>query len=335
MIYPSDLKGYKPVVYVRISSDEQLPQDKGKELDKMTGFKNQLNKAKSWLKANGLSMPKAEHIHYELASGGDPTRPILRRAINQAVGMKGKRMFVVAELSRFHRNLRYGMKETIPLYENDIPLVATDDGLITGSKNRPEGDNDILMGLKISLATGERERLRKRVKGAIEQKRESGIFVSKGLEIYPEADGDVYQYVIDNLDKFAPKDKGGIGWEASYRLLEAVYGSKPPFSSQWARKASKRISELKANMTPEQFEEWNNFRMRILEMERMFGKDDFRMKAVRYRSNGFLTDPLNESYSTKPTEEVIQNAIDNPSENLSFKDARKYRSMISKRRVKN
>jgi len=333
MIYPSDLKGMKPVVYLRISSDEQGPQDKGKPLEKRQGMINQLEKIKRYLKENNLPMPKPENIHYELASGGDPTRPILKRAIQQVVDMKGKKMFVVAELSRFARTLRYGMKDTIPLFENDIPLVATDDSLITGTKNNPQGDQDILMGLKISLATGERERLRRRVKTSIDTKRQQGIFVSKGLEIYPEADGDIYQYVIDNVQKFAPKDKGGIGWAASYSLLESVYGSKPPFSNQWSRKAAKRILELRGGMIPEQFEEWNMFRKRILEMERMFGKDDFRMKAVRYRSNGFLTDPLNPDYSEMPTEEMIQNAIDNPLENLSFKDARKYRKEVSKKRV--
>jgi hypothetical protein len=86
-------------------------------------------------------------------------------------------------------------------------------------------------------------------------------------------------------------------------------------------------------MTPEEFENWNNFRKRILEMERMFGKDDFRLKAVRYRSNGYLTDPLNPNFSTQPDEEMIQNAIDNPADNLSFKDSRKYRKEISKKRV--
>jgi len=333
MIYPSDLKGFKPVVYLRISSDEQGPQDKGKPLEKRQNMKNQLAKVKSFLKEHGLSMPKDENIHYELASGGDPTRPILKRAIQQNVDMKGKKMFVVAELSRFHRDIRHGMKDTIPLFENDVPLLATDDSLITGTKNRPEGDNDILMGLKISLATGERERLRKRVRGAIATKTAQGIFVSKGLELFPEADGDIYQFVIDNISKAAGKKDGGIGFEAFFRLLETVYGKKPPFSNQWARKSSTRILELKSEMSPEEFDDWNNFRKRILEMERSFGKDDWRTKAVRYRSNGYLTAPLDDNFSIQPSEEIIQNAIDNIEENLSFKDARKYRAKISKRRV--
>ena len=329
MIYPKDLKGIKPVVYLRISNREQVPQDKGKIPEKQQGFKNQLAKVESYLKAHGLSMPKPENIHYEMASGGDPTRPILKRAIQQAVDMKGKRMFVVAELSRFHRDLRYGMKDTIPMYENDIRLIVTDDSLITGTKASPEGDNDILMGLKISLAQGERERLRKRVKGSIATKQAQGVFTSKGLEIYPEADGDIYQYVIDNVEKFAPEKKGGIGWAASYRLLETVYGKTPPFSNQWARKAAQRILDMKGGMTPEEFDTWNTFRKRILEMERSFGKDDWRMKAVRYRSNGYLTAPLDDNYSTKPTEEIIQDAIDNIGNNLSFKDARKYGNKVS------
>ena len=333
MIYPSDLKGFKPVVYLRISSDEQGPQDKGKPLEKRQAMVNQLAKVKRYLKDNGLPMPKPENIHYELASGGDPTRPVLKRAIQQAVDMKGKRMFVVAELSRFARRIRYGMKDTIPLFENDIPLVATDDQMITGTKNNPQAQQDIMMGIAIALATGEREKLRQRVRSSIETKTAQGIFVSKGLEIFPEADGDIYQYVIDNVEKFAPKDKGGLGWTASYRLLETIYGSKPPFSNQWSRKSAQRILDLKGNMTSEEFENWNNFRKRILEMERMFGKDDFRMKAVRYRTNGYLTDPLNPNFSTQPDEEMIQNAIDNPADNLSFKDARKYRKDISKKRV--
>ena len=89
-----------------------------------------------------------------------------------------------------------------------------------------------------------------------------------------------------------------------------------------------RLTELKANMTVEEFNEWNSFRKRILNMERAFGVDDWRMKAVRYRVNGYLTKPL--EYA-KPTEEVIQGAIDNPSENLSFKQFKQYRKEVSKR----
>ena len=329
--YPSDIKGFKPVVYLRISTDEQSPQDKKKPIEKRSAFKNQLAKIEKYLKANKLPMPKPENIHYELASGGDPTRPILKRAINQAVNAKGNSVFVVSELSRFHRDIRHGMAETIPLYENGIPLLVTDDNLITGTKQAPEGDSDILMGLKISLATGERERLRKRVKGAIAERQSQGIFASKGLELYPEADGDIYQYVIDNLDKAESAKQGGIGFEQFRKQLEVVYGSKTPFTNAFVRTSSKRIRELKGEMSEDEFEQWNNFRKRILEMERMFGKEDFRMKAVRYRSNGFITDPLNPSYSQIPTEEIIQNAIDNPAENLSFKDAKKYRSRVSKR----
>lgn len=329
--YPSDIKGFKPIVYLRISTDEQSPQDKNKPIEKRTAFKNQLAKVQAYLKANKLPMPKPENIHYELASGGDPTRPILKRAINQAVNSKGKAVFVVSELSRFHRDIRHGMAETIPLYENNVPLLVTDDNLITGTKESPEGDSDILMGLKISLATGERERLRKRVKGAIAERQAQGVFASKGLELYPEAEGDVYQFIIDNLDKATTKKEGGVGNTQFLNLLSVVYGDKFPATVQFVRTSAKRISTLKGEMDEDTFNQWNNFRKRILEMERMFGKDDFRMKAVRYRSNGFITDPLNPAYSEMPTEEVIQNAIDNPAENLSFKDAKKYRSLVSKR----
>jgi len=331
VIYPSDLKGFQPIVYIRISTDEQSPQDAGKPLEKRQNMKRQLEVIKKWLKANGLNLPKDNHIHYELASGGDPTRPILARAIQQAVEQKGKTMFVVAELSRFHRDIRHGMSATIPLFENNIPLVATDDGLITGTKQNPEGDNDILMGLKISLATGERERLRKRVGKAIEANREAGIFNSKGLELYPQAKGDIWQFLIDNLADSAPKNEGGIGYTEFIKLMDVVAGGKSPVSTGWLQRAYTRIMEQKANMTPDEFNEWNEFRKRILDMERKIGQDDWRMKAVRYVSNGYITKPLDSAYP-KPTEEMIQNAFDNPAENLSFKDAKKYRSIVSKRK---
>jgi DNA invertase Pin-like site-specific DNA recombinase len=326
--YPKDLKGFKPVVYLRISTDEQSPQDEGKPLEKRENLKRQLKAVSAWLKANGLTDPKADHVHYELASGGDPTRPVLARAIEQAVGLKGKRMFVVAELSRFTRDLRHGLASTIPLYENGIPLVVTDDGLITGTKDDPEGDNDILMGLKISLATGERERLRKRVQKSIERNIEEGIFNSKGLELYPDAQGDMYEYWLENLPRLASKKDGGWGATEWLKLSSVVYGGKPPFGSGLMNSVFNRLSELKANMTVEEFNEWNSFRKRILNMERAFGVDDWRMKAVRYRVNGYLTKPL--EYA-KPTEEVIQGAIDNPAENLSFKLFKQYRKEVSKR----
>jgi len=331
MKFPKDLKGFKPTVYLRISTNEQSQGDSKKPLAKQQAFKNQLSRIKDFLKTNGLSIPKDEDIFYELASGGDPTRPVLKQAINRAVNRKGKGMFVVAEMSRFHRDLRYGMKDTIPLYENEVPMLITDDSLITGTKNSPEGDSDILMGLKVSLSTGERERQRKRVKASIDTKTKQGIYVSKGLVLHPNADGDIYQYIIDNLDKAVPVKEGGIGVAQFLRQLEVVYGNKTPFSTQFVRVASDRIRKLKMDMTPEEFQEWNNFRKRILEMERMFGVDDWKMKAVRYRSNGYITDPLNVNFSIKPSEEVIQNAIDNPQDNLSFKDSKRYRSQVLKR----
>ena len=334
MKYPKDLKGFKPIVYLRFSADEQSPADKGKPLEKNTVLKNQLERIQKWLKSNGLSQASPNNIHYELASGGDPTRPVLKRAINQAVEMKGKRMFVVSELSRFHRDIRHGMAETIPLYENDIPLVATDDNLITGTMNEPEGDNDILMGLKISLATGERERLRGRVKRAITERQEQGIFASKGLELFPEADGDIWGYMIDNESKIGSKKEGGIGNTEFLRLLDVVYGRPFGKTVGFLNSVKMRLEKMRANMTPDEFNEWNEFRRRILEMERKLGANSWEMKAVRYRVNGYITDPTNENYSMKPSEEIIQNALDNPADNLSFKEAKKYRSQVSKRAKK-
>jgi len=52
MKYPKDLKGFKPVVYLRISTDEQSPQDEGKPLEKRENLKRQLKAVSAWLRGN-------------------------------------------------------------------------------------------------------------------------------------------------------------------------------------------------------------------------------------------------------------------------------------------
>ena len=86
--YPSDLKGHEPYLYIRMSTDEQSPADKGKPLEKRKNMERQVRAIKRWLSSNKLPMPKPENIHYELASGGDPTRPVLKRAVDSAVAAK-------------------------------------------------------------------------------------------------------------------------------------------------------------------------------------------------------------------------------------------------------
>jgi DNA invertase Pin-like site-specific DNA recombinase len=326
-----DLKGAKTILYCRLSYDEVPKADKKKDPAKIPKLKLQIQRFKDFCKANGLNMPKPEHIFLEVASGGDSTRPVWLQAINTASQMKGKRFIGFTDLSRWSRDMRNGVAQTIPLYNNDVPMLSADDNLIIGTKKRPAPDGDTLLGIKITLAGGERENLRRRTQSAMTAMKKGGLYTSKGLELFPMADIDPYDFIEANLHRAASIKKGGIGISALGRLVMDNSGPNGPQSEQWARKAVIRISEQKQKMSPAEYEEWKAYRKRIRKLEKTLGANDWKVKALRYRTNGYLTAPLEEVYSTPPIEEAIQEYMANPRENLSAKEAKKYRSEVSKR----
>ena len=128
-----DLKGAKKVVYLRISNREQAAGDAGKPKEKQQTFKEQLARVNQYLTDNNLGKADEKFVFREIGTGADPTRPIWKESIQTASALKGKVVYIVTELSRFARNLRYGASATIPLYENDVPMLSTDERLIIGT----------------------------------------------------------------------------------------------------------------------------------------------------------------------------------------------------------
>ena len=334
---PKSLKGRDPILYLRISNAEQAKGDADKPKAKQRTFIDQQKRAEAYLKKNKLRLPKDVHVFREVASGGDSTRPIWKQAIATAAEMGSKAFMIVTELTRFSRDMRYGIANTIPLYENDVPLVAAQDNLIVGTTNAPTPDDDLMMGIKITLGGAERETTRKKEQEGRQARKERGVFPSAGLTLYPDADVDIWQWFIDNVHKAKPVEQGGIGRGVFGRMARAVSGDK--VSAGWYAQAERKLKKIQDALTPAQFVAWNEFRKRILALERQenydgarnIGKPSFRVKAVRYRFNGYLTAPFEKDFYPKPTDAQYAKVYENPRENLSAKDVKLYRQIVGKR----
>jgi len=332
-----ELKKAEPIAYIRLSLDElgiakKWSKEKRSEVYKIPKIKLQIQRVKDYLKLNGLKPLKDENIYAEVASGGDYTRPVWLRLIENVIPSLKKPSFVIfTDMARWSRDMRYGMSHSIPLYISDTPMVAADDNLVIGTSKRPDADGDLLFGIRTVLSNQARETIRKNTKSAMTSMALAGTYTSGGLDLYPLSKTDPYDWILDNMADGATKGDGGLGWTVyGQKLIDNTRGVQSPAS---ARGIHNRLSELKSEMTLEEFDRWNAFRKRIRNMEKKLGDDDWGVKAVRYRSNGFISAPLDERYAREPTDAEIQEWFENPQENLSFKDLRVYTSEVKKKKV--
>ena len=332
-----ELKKAEPIAYIRLSLDElgiakKWTKEKRSEVYKIPKIKLQIQRVKDYLKLNGLKPLKDENIYAEVASGGDYTRPVWLRLIENVIPSLKKPSFVIfTDMARWSRDMRYGMSYSIPLYINDIPMVAADDNLVIGTSKRPDADGDLLFGIRTVLSNQARETIRKNTRSAMTSMALAGTYTSGGLDLFPLSKQDPYDWVLDNMADGATKKEGGLGWTVfGNRLKDNVDGVQ---TTNLAKNIHNRLSELKSEMTPVEFSRWNAFRKRIRTMEIKLGENDWGVRAVRYRSNGFISAPLDERYAREPTDIDIQEWFDNPQENLSFKDLRVWTSEVKKKKI--
>jgi len=341
----NSIKKAEPVVYLRISNQEQAMGDADKPLDKQTTFKTQLKRVENGLKEMGFTgKVKPLNVFREVASGGDSSRPTWKNAITHSVQLgrqiKKPVIFVVTELSRFSRDFRYGVAEMIPLYENDIPVVATDERMIVGTSTFPTPDADILLGIKMTLAGGERETTKKKEKSSRKARTEAGIYYSVGMSLWPFANEDPYDWLAKNVSKAAAINKGGLGSTKWAAYQEGALG-KPPYapSGTWHRRAWPNWLKIKANLDEKEFKEWDAFRKRFRDFEKKNGYDgaqaegavSWPVKAARYQFNGYLTKPYMPEFSQKPSNAMFNDVTSDPQEYLSAGDRKLYRKVVGKR----
>jgi len=333
-----------PFVYLRLSSEYQAKGDAGKPLEKQSWAIDQLAAVQDYLKRNRLKMPKAKHIFRDLATGANMDRPGLKALMEAVLNHKGRAYIAIVEPSRWSRNTTRGNAVYAPLYERDIPLLSTSDGLMSGTATEPRPNAQFLFTIKQGVSEGERGQLQQRVKRKVATRKASGILSGTVGSVFPFARQDPLDLLNENLSLLnIPWQQGG-GGAALGRLIAA--GSAPHGAGEaWYNRELKREAARKAALSPEEYAQWYAFRKRFrgLQAERDYdsGNDpptvslnrtdtDFGMRAVQRLSNGYLSKPQDPSYS-EPSEELIADALANPKEYLSDADKKLYRKVVSKR----
>lgn len=326
-----DVKKKVPILYARLSQAEAKSEG-GRKLN------DQIKSMKKWLKENGFR--KEPMIFKEVASGTDPTRPQWKAAINAAKAKKNA-VFVVRDFTRWSRDMRTGMSASIPLYENDIPIIATVEGIsnMAGTRAHPNPNGDLLWGLKTSIGTSDVERTKSIERETRSRLQEEGISTVPGFSLYPFAAKNPWAVLIENYPRLNSDLKPARFGELI--ALETKVGKKL-FSpgDKWYRTAVENWLEIKKQLPDEkEYAEWWDFFNRVRDYERSEGYDgagrgyvtkrgrktmildkgglSWKVKALRRMTNAYMRFP---SQYPKPTEEQWVEWIANYPNYLSVKD---------------
>jgi len=342
---PPWMKKATPFVYLRLSSEYQAKGDAGKPLEKQSWSIDQLESIKSFLKANGMKMPKEGNIFRDLASGGTMDREGLQRLIEAVMMHKGRAYVAVVEPSRFGRNSTLAFEQLAPLYRKDIPLLSTDDALVSGTLKEPRTNAHLLFTIRMGVSEVERGTLSTRVNRRKEQRKEQGILSAGIGSLFPFARKDPLDVLLENESLVDVPVKEGGGQNALGRLV--VSGSAPngaPAMS-WTAAERLRLAPIRAKLTPEQFNEWKDYRRKIraifasrdfdpargAKVVSLNRKDiDWGSKALQRMAGGYIAQPYDEAYFPLD-DDSIQDILSNPLEYLSDADKKLYRRVVSKR----
>jgi len=342
---PPWMKKATPFVYLRLSSEYQAKGDQGKPLDKQSWAIDQLESIKSFLKANGMKQPKEAHIYRDLASGGSMDREGLQELMEAVLSHRGRSYVAVVEPSRFGRNSTLAFESLAPLYRKDIPLLSTDDALVSGTIKEPRTNAHLLFTIRMGVSEVERGTLSTRVNRRKEQRKQQGILSAAIGSLFPFARKDPLDVLLENeqLIQVLPRDGGGqnnLG-----RLVQSASAPNGAPNIAWTANERKRLEPIRAKLTPEEFNAWKDYRKKIraIYASRDFDparnpnpasinrKDiDFGAKALNRMVGGFIAQPYDPAYFPLDDEE-ISDILANPKDFLSDGDKKLYRRVISKR----
>ena len=288
------LKGAKVLTYQRVSTTKQEG-----------NLSTQERIVKDALKNAGFS-GKPE-VFSEQSSGTKLDREELLKMIARALELKslGKKVVIaLRDIQRFSRDpydLGILYKNTPSLEEslwfNDIPLVSLTENLVTGTKNIPNPNGDLIGPILMTIG-GQEVKLRKdQTKKGVDKSAEAGIIAGVGINLYPKEVLNPYRELLRML-------RAGLTQsEASRRLGR---------SKSWSKDNRRRLEAI-ALIGPTSLEDWLNVTDIIRRYEQEFGtrvgpSATKRMKAVGRKTSGYLKFP--EKYPV-PTEEDIQFYFDN------------------------
>ena len=288
------LKGAKVITYQRVSTTKQEG-----------NLSTQERIVKDALKNAGFT-GKPE-VFSEQSSGTKLDREELLKMISRALELKsqGKKVVIaLRDIQRFSRDpydLGILYKNTPSLEEslwfNDIPLVSLTENLVTGTKNIPNPNGDLIGPILMTIG-GQEVKLRKdQTKKGVDKSAEAGIIAGVGINLYPKEVLNPYRELLRML-------RAGLTQsEASRRLGR---------SKSWSKDNRRRLEAI-ALIGPTSLEDWLNVTDIIRRYEQEFGtrvgpSATKRMKAVGRKTSGYLKFP--EKYPV-PTEEDIQFYFDN------------------------
>jgi len=319
-----DLKKRTPIIYARLSQAEAKSEGPKK-------LRLQVKKIEDFLKKNGIK--KKTLIFKEVASGTDPTRTEWKAAIAASLGKKNT-FIAVYDFSRFSRDMRSGMAASIPMYNANVPILSTLDGvgMLTGTKENPHPDGDLMWGIKTVLVTREVETTKEKERTTGRTLREAGVATVKGLALYPHAAANPWEILIEQYPRFKAKDINATDYGRLIADLTAVKGRKVSPGWQWQRNNVKTWLDIKESVSPDAYAEWWAFLNRVRDYERSQGYDgagsgvekgkvSWQVKALRRMSNAYLNEPA--KYPI-PTEDEWVEWTSNFEPYLSVKDSKTY-----------
>jgi len=325
-----DLKKRTPIIYARLSQAEAKSEGAKK-------LNLQIQKVKDYLKKNGIK--GSPLIFKEVASGTDETRPQWLAAIAASMARKN-RFLAVYDFSRFSRDMRWAMAKNIPMYESDVPILSTLDGvgMLTGTRANPHPDGDLMWGIKTTLVTREVETTKEKERTTGKTLRKAGIATTVGLSLYPFTNKNPWAVMIEEYPRLGADLKPAQFGELI--ALETKVGNKKYSPGpKWYRTALERWLGIKGSLSPSAYKAWWGFLNRVRDYEKAEGYDgagrayvrvggtkrkildkgtlSWPVKALRRMANQYLNDPADH---TKPTQAEWMEWTSNPGPYLGATD---------------
>ena len=267
MTFKEELKGRQPVLYARVSTEEQ----------KKT-LSNQVDILEKWLKDAGIT--RKPKVFKEQVSGTVALPPMLGDAIAYCAERPGKTFLLVRDYQRISRNWRYGGQNMIPLFESDTPVVSALKNQVS-STAKTIRDEDWLIGLFMAVGAQEVDQLKKRTAAGTAAAQRAGIFSGSPPKLFPEEALNPYRELVRLL-------AAGVGQSEGSRRLSK--------STSWFRKRRDFLATVRERGGDELVESWLDTTDRIREIQRGLGKsaeDKKRERAVLRMTSGFLQEPFN------------------------------------------
>jgi len=326
--FSPDFKKATMFGYTRISTDKQSTEDKKvKDPKKKTTLKRQFNEINEALKAQGLPQVKPQNWFAEIASGTKEERTQWKKLREAALNHQGKAVVVVKDPSRWARNVDAAVNAWTPLKKRGIPIYAVITGIQTGTAQdiRPSENFFFLLNSGFAAQTSEVQK-GKALEGSKRQRAE-GAADFKGRSLFPFARVDPYEAILDNMDMLSLK-----GSKTKYRRVIETLTGEDGVSASAVERIQEDINNLRTEMTPEEFEDYLQFRSFIRDTMKEIGYDAWATKGNKtgkldYRSNAlyrmtglYLKEPFK---FPMPTPKFIQEVLTDFPKFLSDKDKKR------------